>query len=103
MFSNRRARRERERQQDLSERIRSAEAGVRVAAAAEIVKVRDQQWALRELAQVVDREPSPATFAYTAGYFCDALCRDRAVRVRVEQMFARHDDDPAALARPGPR
>ncbi|MER6802186.1 MULTISPECIES: hypothetical protein [Streptomyces] len=68
-----------------------------MAAAAEIAQMRDQAWAVRELAQALDREPSPDTFADITGSFCDALCRDRAMRERVERMFAVHGDEPAAL------
>lgn len=68
-------------------------------AAAEIAHVRDQAWAVSELAQALDREPSPDVFADIAGSFCDALCRDRAARERVEQMFAVYDDEPSALVR----
>lgn len=99
MFTKRRARREQERQQELSVRLRSSEAEVRAAAAAEIAQVRDVAWAIRELAQALGREPSPGTFDGVADPFCDALCRDRAARERVEAMFAAHADEPAALVR----
>ncbi|MEU6251137.1 HEAT repeat domain-containing protein [Streptomyces sp. NPDC047043] len=99
MFSRRRARKAQEQQRDLSARIRSAEAADRAGAAAEIAKVRDQAWALRELAQALEREPLPDTFSDIAGAFCDALFRDRVARERVEQILALPDDQPAELVR----
>lgn len=69
MFTKRRARREQERQQELSVRLRSSEAEVRAAAAAEIAQVRDVAWAIRELAQALGREPSPGTFDGVADPF----------------------------------
>ncbi|MGW7203658.1 HEAT repeat domain-containing protein [Streptomyces sp. NPDC054837] len=98
-FTERRARKEQERQRELSVRLRSPEPEVRATAAGEIAQERDTAWAIRELAQAMDREPSPAWFDGVAGPFCDAVCRDRAVRERVERMFAAHGDAPADLVR----
>lgn len=98
-FTERRARKEQDQQRELSARLRSPEAEVRATAAAHIAQVRDAAWAVRELAQALGRVPSPETFDDVAGPFCDALCRDRAVRERVEGMFAAHIDDPAELVR----
>ncbi|GGW95712.1 HEAT repeat domain-containing protein [Streptomyces lomondensis] len=99
MFTQRRARREREKQHVLSLRLRSSEAEIRAAAAAEIARVRDREWAVRELAQALDREPSPDAFSDLVPPFCDAVCRDRSTRERLEQVFAAHADAPAALVR----
>lgn len=98
-FTERRARKEQERQRELSVRLRSPEPEVRATSAGEIAQERDTAWAIRELAQAMDREPSPAWFDGVAGPFCDAVCRDRAVRERVERMFAAHGDAPADLVR----
>ncbi|MBE8474639.1 HEAT repeat domain-containing protein [Streptomyces justiciae] len=99
MFAKRRARREQERQEDLAARIVSPVAEVRVATAREIAGVRDTGWAIRELARALHRESSPAAAADIAEIFCDAVCRDRSARERVESMFVAHADDPAALVR----
>lgn len=98
-FTERRARKEQEEQRELSVRLRSPEPEVRVTAAGEIAQVKDTAWAIRELAQAMDREPSPLWFDAVAGPFCDAVCRDRAVRERVERMFAAHADEPVELVR----
>ncbi|MFF4271994.1 HEAT repeat domain-containing protein [Streptomyces sp. NPDC001536] len=98
-FTERRARKEQERQRELSARLRSSEPEVRAAAAGEIAQVKDTAWAIRELAQAMDREPSPLWFDAVAGPFCDAVCRDRALRERVERMFATHVDEPVELVR----
>ncbi|MCX5359411.1 HEAT repeat domain-containing protein [Streptomyces sp. NBC_00124] len=98
-FTERRARKEQERQRELSVRLRSPEPEVRAAAAGEIAQARDMAWAIRELAQAMDREPSPIWFDAVAGPFCDAVCRDRAVQERVERMFAAHADAPVELVR----
>jgi hypothetical protein len=98
-FTERRARKEQDQQRELSVRLRSPEPEVRAAAAGEVARVRDTAWAIRELAQAMDREPSPTWFDAVAGPFCDAVCRDRAVRERVERMFAAHADAPVELVR----
>jgi hypothetical protein len=98
-FTERRARKEQDQQRELSVRLRSPEAEIRATAAAEIAQVRDVAWAVGELARALGREPSPETFDGVAGPFCDALCRDRALRERVERMFAAHVDAPAELVR----
>jgi hypothetical protein len=98
MFGRRRSRKEEQRQRELSARIASADAGTRVTAATEIAQMRDQEWAVRQLAQALDREPSPEVFQDIVGPFCDALCRDRGTRERVERVFAEHAE-PGALVR----
>ncbi len=90
---------EQERKRRLAERLASTDAEVRAAAAQEIARARDQEWAVRELARALDREPSPESFGAIVGPFAEALCRDRVARQRVERMFAAHIDDPAALVR----
>ncbi|WP_328875069.1 hypothetical protein OHT76_36145 [Streptomyces sp. NBC_00287] len=89
----------RERQQGLSERLGSPEEEVRAAAAQEIAEERDWEWAVRELALALDREPTPETFDAIAGPFGDVLYRDRDTRRRVEHMFASRVDDPVGLVR----
>ncbi|MEV7891307.1 HEAT repeat domain-containing protein [Streptomyces sp. NPDC002817] len=98
-FTERRARKDQEQQRELSVRLRSPEPEVRVAAAGEVAQAQDTGWAIRELAQAMDREPSPTWFDAVAGPFCDAVRRDRAVRERVERMFAAHADAPVELVR----
>lgn len=92
-------RREQERQRRLAVQLESADAEVRAAAAKEIAEARDAAWAVRTLAGALGGEPTPETFDAIAGPFCDALCRDRATRQRVEHMLASPVGDPAVLVR----
>ncbi|MEV0171577.1 hypothetical protein AB0I00_10710 [Streptomyces sp. NPDC050803] len=96
-FGRRRAQKEQERREELSLRLRSAQAEVRAAAATEIAEAPDLEWAVRELARALDREPTPETFHDIAWPFSTALRRDRATRQHIEHMFASRVDDPAAL------
>ncbi|MGW0531303.1 HEAT repeat domain-containing protein [Streptomyces sp. NPDC003032] len=96
MFKTRRDRR----QAELAELLRDPDAAVRAGAAAEAAETADVEWALRELAQAVAREPYTESFHESvADGFAAALRREAAVRDRTERTFAEHLDDPEGLVR----
>ncbi|WP_406356947.1 hypothetical protein [Streptomyces sp. NBC_00658] len=99
MFSRRRAQKRQELLLTLSERLRSPDSTVREKASAEVAQTRDLEWALRELAQALDHEPSLDAFVAATGAFSDALCRDEALRGRAVRVFARNLDDPEGVLR----
>ncbi|MBW5423569.1 hypothetical protein GKQ77_18720 [Streptomyces sp. BG9H] len=92
-------RRERE-QAELAELLRHPDRAVRAKAAADAAGSADVEWALRELARAVAREPYAESFSETvADGFAAALRRDPVVRERTERVFAEHLDDPEGLVR----
>ncbi|GGK74850.1 HEAT repeat domain-containing protein [Streptomyces flaveus] len=101
MFSRRKdkALRQQEFTLALSERLGSPDAAVREKAFADAAQAPDLEWALRELAQALGHEPSLDVSVEAAGAFCDALCRDEALRERAVQIFARNLDAPEDLLR----
>jgi hypothetical protein len=101
MFSRRKDKvlRQQEFTLDLSERFRSPDAAVREKAFADAAQAADLKWALRELAQALAHEPTLDVSVEAAGAFCDALCRDEALRERAVQIFARNLDAPEDLLR----
>jgi len=83
----------------LSARLRSPDAAVREKAVANIAQAPDLEWALRELAWALGHEPSLDVFSATTGAFCNALCRDEALRDRAVRIFAQNLGAPEDLLR----
>lgn len=100
MFEKRRARKQSELHEELAAALRDPDAGVRRKAADTAAVSADPRWALRELAQAVEREPWAEEFSETVvDGFAAALRRERPVRERTERIFAGHLDDPEGLVR----
>ncbi|MEV5976246.1 HEAT repeat domain-containing protein [Streptomyces sp. NPDC052114] len=100
MFKKRRERKQAELQERLAAALRDPDAGVRAGAAAEAAESADLEWALRELAQAVAREPWTDDFHETVvDGFAVTLRRDTAVRERTERLVAEHLDDPEGFVR----
>ncbi|MEU6819935.1 HEAT repeat domain-containing protein [Streptomyces atriruber] len=95
MFKKRRERKQAELHEELGAALRDPDAAVRAKAAADAAEAADPEWALRELASAVAREPWADDFHETVvDGFCMALRRESAVRERVERIVAGHLDDP---------
>ncbi|MET8686960.1 HEAT repeat domain-containing protein [Streptomyces sp. NPDC004732] len=100
MFKKRRERKQAELHEELGAALRDPDAAVRAKAAVDAAEAADLEWALRELAAAVAREPWTDDFHETVvDGFCAALRRDTAVRQRVEGIFAGHLDDPEGCLR----
>ncbi|MEV8019050.1 hypothetical protein AB0O76_22455 [Streptomyces sp. NPDC086554] len=100
MFKKRRERRQAELHEELAAALRDADPDVRGKAAADAAANADPAWALRELAQALEREQSVnEPFDSFASSFADVLRRDRAIRERTEAVFAANLDDPEGFLR----
>lgn len=100
MFKKRRERKQAELHEELGAALRDPDAAVRAKAAVDAAEAADPEWALRELASAVAREPWADDFHETVvDGFCVALRRETAVRERVEGIVAGHLDDPEGYLR----
>ncbi|MEV0256853.1 hypothetical protein AB0H82_21660 [Streptomyces sp. NPDC050732] len=100
MFKKRRERRQAELHEELAGALRDPDAAVRAKAAADAAEVAGLEWALRELAAAVAREPFTDDFHETVvDGFAAALRRDAAIRERTERIVAEHLDDPEGFVR----
>ncbi|MYY85892.1 MULTISPECIES: HEAT repeat domain-containing protein [unclassified Streptomyces] len=100
MFKKRRERRPAELHQELGVALRDPDVTVRAKAALAAAEGAELEWALRELAAAVAREPWTDDFHETVvDGFCAALRRDAGVRQRVEGIVAGHLDDPEGFLR----
>ncbi|MGW6532494.1 HEAT repeat domain-containing protein [Streptomyces venezuelae] len=100
MFKKRRERKQAGLQEELGAALRNPDAAVRARAAVEAAEEADPQWALRELAGAVAREPWTDDFHETVvDGFSAALRRDAGARQRVEGIVAGHLDDPEGFLR----
>ncbi|WP_409234397.1 HEAT repeat domain-containing protein [Streptomyces sp. PA5.6] len=100
MFKKRRERKLAELHQELGGALRDPDVAVRAKAAVAAAEGAELEWALRELAGAVAREPWTDDFHETVvDGFCAALRRDDGVRRRVEGIVAAHLDDPEGFLR----
>ncbi|MEU6121224.1 hypothetical protein [Streptomyces sp. NPDC047123] len=100
MFTKRRERKQAELHEELAAVLRSPDAAVRAAAATRAAEAAGLEWALRELASAVAREPWTDDFDEgVVDGFAIALRRDAKVRGRAERLVARHLDDPEGFVR----
>lgn len=100
MFTKRRARKQAELHERLAAGLRNPDVEVRRQAADTAAVSADPRWALRELAQAVEREPWAEEFHETVvDGFAAALRREDPVRERTERIFAGHLDDPEGFMR----
>ncbi|MFI1677715.1 HEAT repeat domain-containing protein [Streptomyces sp. NPDC020607] len=100
MFKKRRERKLAELHEELGAALRDPDVAVRAKAAVDAAEAADLEWALRELAAAVAREPWTDDFHETVvDGFCAVLRRDAGVRQRVEGIVAGHVDDPEGFLR----
>ncbi|WP_371526180.1 HEAT repeat domain-containing protein [Streptomyces sp. NBC_01283] len=100
MFKERKARKQAELHERLAAGLRDPDVEVRRKAADTAAVSADPRWALRELAQAVEREPWAEEFQETVvDGFAAALRREAPVRERTERIFAAHLDDPEGFIR----
>lgn len=100
MFTKRRARKQAELHEELAAALRDPDAEVRRRASRSAAESGELRWALRELAQAVEREPWTEDFSETVvDGFAAALRRDQTVRERTERIFTLHRDDPEGFVR----
>ncbi|MEV7192915.1 HEAT repeat domain-containing protein [Streptomyces sp. NPDC093510] len=100
MFKKRRERKQAELHEELAGALRDPDVAVRAKAACDAAEAAEPEWALRELAAAVAREPWADDFHETVvDGFAAVLRRDTAVRERTERIFAGHLDDPEGFLR----
>ncbi|MEU6993869.1 hypothetical protein ABZ953_24840 [Streptomyces sp. NPDC046465] len=100
MFKKRRERKQADLHEELATALRDPDRAVRAKAASDAAEAAEPEWALRELALAVDREPCTDDFHDTVvDGFAAALRREAPVRERTERIVAGHLDDPEGFVR----
>ncbi|MEU7577177.1 hypothetical protein AB0B50_06170 [Streptomyces sp. NPDC041068] len=100
MFKKRRERKQAELHEQLAGALRDPDTAVRAKAATTAAESARLEWALRELAQAVAREPWTDDFDETVvDGFAVTLRRDPAVRERAERIITEHLTDPEGFLR----